>query len=156
LGAAAGILAVVVYPRDSIPASSEGLAGAFFIMELVGVCTVVGAILGAVGAFPTDWRCRLGLGGGAVVGWVVGLGVFHVLPPALDRLRPPAAASDLQDHVQVTLALALICLIAGAVVGRIVGRRLAARAEAGRVAEAMNAWAEAELARRDAAVRTRD
>jgi hypothetical protein len=118
LGAGAGVLALLVYPADDFPSSSDGILQAFFAVEVFLGYALVGALPGIVAAFSLSWRCLVGLGIGSAVGLIGALGVIVGLPRTLTALVPTNAAGDLFDRGIPITILALLLLIVGAVLGR--------------------------------------
>jgi hypothetical protein len=72
--------------------------------------------------------------------------VIVVLPIVLDKWHTPTSTSDQEVHWMVTIVISLVCTVIGAVYGKVLGWRLPNKALTRRV---LNAWAEAELQKRE-------
>jgi hypothetical protein len=143
----------MVYPRDHFPWSSEGLVGVFFSAIMLFGYSLVGALLGACGGLVRNRRGRVGLILGTGAGIAIGLGVIVILPGVLDRWHALTCGGDELDHGMVTIVVSLVCTAIGAVSGTIGG---SCRADKATTRQVMNAWAEAELEKRERVRSRRD
>jgi hypothetical protein len=121
LGAGVGVLALVVFPRDHFPFSSEGMLQAFFALAVLVAYTVVGVILGVVGAFCPDGHCLVGLGAGAALGLAGAVSVIVAVPRVLAGLGAGDSGSEVFNRGIMTIVISLAVIVAGAVIGRIRG-----------------------------------
>jgi hypothetical protein len=125
LGIGIGALALRVFPWD--PAAFGGEYHGLFTIVLfcapvLVAYAVLGVILGVVGALRPSGRRLLGLAVGAAVGLAGALGVI-VASPRFFGGRSVSDGTEVFPDGMITMVIALMVIVAGAVIGRKWGPR---------------------------------
>ena len=123
LGAGAGALLLKVFPWE--PAAFGGeYHGIFtiilFCVPVVAAYTVAGVILGVIAAFCRRWRSLVGLAVGAATGLAGAVGMILVSPFFFAGSNPSDGVEVFSDGI-IIVAMALVTVVSGAVLGRILG-----------------------------------
>ena len=123
LGAGAGALVLKIFPWE--PAAFGGeYHGLFtiilFCMPVVAAYTVAGVILGVSAAFCRRGRYLVGLALGTATGLAGAVGMILVSPFVFAGGNPSDGVEVFGDGI-IIVAMALVTVVSGAVLGRIFG-----------------------------------
>jgi hypothetical protein len=123
LGAGTGALVLKIFPWE--PAAFGGeYHGMFtiilFCVPVVAAYTVAGVILGVMAAFCRRGRSLLGLALGAATGLAGAVGMILV-SPFFFAGGNPSDGVEVFGHGIMIVAMALVTVVSGAVLGRMVG-----------------------------------
>jgi hypothetical protein len=123
LGAGAGALVLKIYPWE--PAAFGGeYHGMFtiilFCVPVVAAYTVAGIVLGVMAAYCQRGRSFLGLALGAATGLAAAVAIL-LISPFIFAGGNPSDGVEVFSHGIILVTMALVMVVSGAVIGRMLG-----------------------------------
>jgi hypothetical protein len=123
MGVGIAAFMLVVFPRALFPTSSEGMAAALFAFLAVLAYAVGGITVGVLAALSSDRGGLAVLGMGTGIGLIGAFAVIELFPRAIEALSPAPDGATIFNRCLLTIVLSVACLVTGAILGKVKGRR---------------------------------